>query len=133
MNKAVNAWVAQVTGGDSWRTIASKLGTTHVTIQRRLEDNTATTVCDIAAHYHANPLGGLLAAKLVTQREIDEYARDQSIDNYTDLELAQEIVTRIEKREHTTLEEVVELPTRYAADHRTAEPEEGDDGYNDGP
>lgn len=131
---SVTEWVARVTGEDSWRTIAANLNTTHATIQRRLVDNTATTVCEIAAHYNANPIGGLLAAGLVTQNEIDEYSRVQTIENYSDLELAQAIVDRIQQREHHTLENVTELPPRhYAANRRAPEPEEGDDEYHDGP
>jgi len=139
MRKELTHWLNTVTGGDSWRTIAEKLGTTHATIQRRLQDNTATAICDLAAAYGANPLGGLIAANIVTQIDIDTYARTVTIDDYTDLELAQAIVSRLENVQHPTLESVTEFPSPnvthlpYAADNSDTEPEPGDDDYHDGP
>ncbi|MGJ4126755.1 hypothetical protein [Corynebacterium macclintockiae] len=92
-------WVAEATNGASWRSIAERLGTTHVTIQRRLRNDTASAVLELAREYNANPITGLLAASGITNQDLNGYSREVSIREFSDLELAQEIVRRLEERE----------------------------------
>lgn len=106
----VHTWVAEVTDGASWRTIADRLGTTHSTIQRRLVNDTASAVVDLAAEYGANPIGGLLAAGVITQGQLAEYSRPARIEELDDLELAQEVVNRIAARQDSPLATVTEFP-----------------------
>lgn len=93
---ALQRWIEEVTEGASWRAIAERLGTTHPTIQRRLKDSTATAVVDLAKAYGVNPIPGLVAAGAISQYHLDEFARQASLESYTDLELAQEIVNRLQ-------------------------------------
>lgn len=90
-------WIEKVTDNASWRMIGEQLGTTHSTIQRRLRQDTATAICEIAAAYDANPIDGLLAAQVVSLTQLQEFNKQASLSSFTDLELAQEIVNRLEK------------------------------------
>ena len=102
-------WITEVTGGASWRTIADKLGTTHPTIQRRLKNDTASAVVELARTYETNPIPGLLASGCITHADMDEHFQEASLSSYTDLELAQEIVRRLEEKDHGDLADVYEF------------------------
>lgn len=102
-------WITGVTGGASWRTIADKLGTTHPTIQRRLKNDTASAVIELARAYGTNPIPGLLASGCITRSDMDEHFQEASLSSYTDLELAQEIVRRLEEKDHDELATVYEF------------------------
>lgn len=118
----VHTWVANVTDGASWRTIADRLGTTHSTIQRRLVNDTASAVVDLAAAYGVNPIGGLLAAGVITQTQLAEYSRPARLEELDDLELAQEMVNRIAARQDSPLATVTEFPAggKSMLDHSSA-------------
>ena len=107
-------WLETITGGASWRSIAEKLGTTHSTIQRRIKQDTATTVLEIAEAYGASRVEALLAAGALAAGDLDAYARSMGLNEYSDLELAQEMVRRIEKAQsegsESDLATVTEFP-----------------------
>ena len=102
-------WVTKVTNDASWRAIAERMETTHVTIQRRLRNDTASAVIDLAREYNANPIAGLLAGDCITGDDIQDYVRAVGLDEYSDLELAQEIVDRLEQQENGELASVYEF------------------------
>lgn len=137
---AFDEWKERVTHGDSWRTIAEKLGTTHPTIKRRLENEPASAVVEVARAYKANPIPGLLAADVLSTEDLKEYSKLATIDDFSDLELAQIVVDRIQRATNSSpLATVTEIPSReesiddYAADSSPDEPEPGEDGFHDGP
>lgn len=126
-------WVEEVTGEDSWRTIAEKLHTTHATIKRRLTNHEADAIVELARAYDLNPISGLLAAGIITVSDVKKAARTFTVEDMTDVEVAQIIVDRLEaaeRRSNASTPDVHHLD--YAADHRTPEPEEGDDDYGPG-
>lgn len=130
-------WVNATTGSDSWRTVAEKLHTTHSTIQRRLKNGEADAIVELAMAYNANPIPGLIAAGTITKADVLAYAGTYSVEDLSDIELAQIMVERLAERERLEAEsnspevDVRGLP--YAADDSDTEPEEGDDDYHDGP
>lgn len=122
----INEWIAETTGSASWRTIAARLGTTHPTIQRRIKNDTASAVVEIAAEYGANPVVGLLAAGCISLEDVQAAARQATIDDYSDLELAQKVVERIAARSDSPLATVTEFPSNDRVPPRPADHE--DDG-----
>lgn len=125
--RLLNEWIEEVTGNASWRSIANTLGTTHATAKRRLKDNTASAVIELASAYDANPIAGLIAAGLVNETHLASYQRRVSLEDYDDLELAQEIVNRIEQRESRSAK-IYDLPLGAVAD---GSQEEGDGSPDD--
>lgn len=119
--RSLKEWIEEATGNASWRSIANRLGTTHATAKRRLQDNTASAVIELAEAYDANPIAGLIAAGLVNETHLANYQRRVSLEDYDDLELAQEIVNRIEQRQSKTAK-IYDLPLGAVAD---SSPEEG--------
>lgn len=130
-------WVNETTGSDSWRTVAEKLHTTHSTIQRRLKNGEADAIVELAMAYNANPIPGLIAAGTITKADVLAYAGTYSVEDLSDVEIAQIMVERLAERERLEAEpNVSEVNVRglpYAADDSDTEPEEGDDDYHDGP
>lgn len=133
----LDTWVANTTASDSWRTVAEKLRTTHSTIQRRLKNHEADAIVELAHAYDVNPVEGLVAAGVISDIDVRTYAVTYTVEDLSDLDLAQIIVDRLEARqakENETPEthpQLTGLP--YSADDSPDEPEEGDDGYHDGP
>ena len=99
----LNQWIENVTNHASWRMIGDRLGTTHSTIQRRLKQDTATAICELAVAYGANPVDGLLAANVISHEQLQKFSKRSSLSSFTDLELAQEIVNRLEAAQGTSL------------------------------
>ena len=129
--RELQKWIEQITDNASWRSIAERLQTTHPTVQRRIKDSTASTVIDLANAYDTNPIPGLLAAKAITERQIDEYSRSHGLNDYTDLELAQEIVNRLQD---TADHQELTTPTDELATRRKSNTTPGvpDGVYTDG-
>ncbi|AGG66911.1 hypothetical protein H924_07345 [Corynebacterium callunae DSM 20147] len=130
---ALNNWVAQVTGDDSWRVVAEKLRTTHSTIQRRLKNHDSDAIIEIARAYDVNPIEGLIASGALTPLDARAYSAVWSVSDFSDVELAQIIVSRLEEREAFEKESDDVHPVRYVADDTDTEPGMGDEGYHDGP
>lgn len=110
--------------------IGDRLGTTHSTIQRRLKQDTATAICELAMAYGVNPVEGLLAAKVVSLEQIQEFSRHASLSSFTDLELAQEIVDRLESAQKASLPD--DLDSRREAKNAVAPDEPDYDAIVDG-
>lgn len=131
-------WITTATSGATHRGIATALGTTHPTIRARIDRADPLLALEIAATYGANPIDGLVAAGAITNDQITDYAHAHGIgiDDYTDLELAEKIVERLqraqERGEESELATVTEFEL-YAADSSDTEPEPGDPEYHDGP
>lgn len=121
----INEWIAETTGSASWRTIAARLDTTHPTIQRRIKSDTASAVVEIATEYGANPVEGLLAAGCISITDVQAVTRQSTIDDFTDLELAQEIVNRIAERDDSPLATVTEFPSNDRVPPRPADEDNG--------
>lgn len=95
----LDSWVAKTTGEDSWRTVAEKLHTTHSTIKRRLSNHEADAIVELARAYGANPIDGLLHAGIITEIDVKAAARTYTVDDLSDVEVAQVIVDRLEAAE----------------------------------
>lgn len=89
-------WVASITGDASVREIGRNTGYSPATVSRHINAANVQFCIDLAQAYDTNPIPGLLAAKAITERQIDEHARSHDLSDYTDLELAQEIVNRLQ-------------------------------------
>jgi len=109
--ETINDWVNEATGGDSWRAIAARLDTTHPTIQRRLRDQPADAIHAIANAYGINPIPGFIAAGIITEFDLRQYTKGAAIEDFSDLELAQVIVERLQTREADDLSNVTEFPS----------------------
>lgn len=132
-------WTQGATDGASLRDLAAKLNANHVTIGRKLRDNDPQLAVDIARAYGHNPIDALLAIHFIDQEDVNAYSRHIGIREYSDLELAEDMLARIRERGSDSLENVTEFPGAnvarlpYAADNSDTEPEPGDDDYHDGP
>lgn len=69
-SERVSTWIADVTGGESMRGIARKVGVTQPTIKRRLELELPLAIFQIAEAYGANPVIGLIEAGLITGQDL---------------------------------------------------------------
>lgn len=101
-------WVASITGDASVREIGRNTGYSPATVSRHINAANVQFCVDLAQAYNTNPLPGLIAAGAITPQHIEEYARATHLDDYTDLELAQEIVARLEQAES---HDALTLPT----------------------
>ncbi|AIT89190.1 helix-turn-helix domain-containing protein [Corynebacterium ulcerans] len=90
-------WVSEVTGGASVREIGRATGYSPATVSRHIHAANVQFCIDVARAYAANPITGLLAASAITQEQLSEHSRQHTLAEYSDLELAQEIVSRIQK------------------------------------
>lgn len=134
-------WIMQVTNDASWRAIAETLGTTHSTIRRRLHSDPANVVLEVARMYDANPVYGLLCAECITRYDLREYHKVADLSEFDDLELANEIVRRLQARqdsENTALDLEIypdtsnvhflhDMPPGAVADRSTYHAEENTD------
>lgn len=89
-------WVSEVTSQASTREIGRRINMNHVTVSRHINSSSVQFCIDLANAYDVNPVPGLIAAEAITEQQISEYSRSLSIDQFTDLELAQEIVNRLQ-------------------------------------
>lgn len=138
-------WVEEITHNASSREISRALDINHVTVTRHINNENVQFCIDLARAYNANPLRGLLACDAITKADIQEMAKTALLDDLDDLELAEEIVRRLQERQDSELANVTEFPRRsnnsegdvrpvdYAADTSPDEPMPGDDDYSDGP
>ena len=116
-------WTDSVTGNVSLRTLASAINAaSHTTVARRMQNNDPTLAVEIARAYDANPIDALLTIGFITHDDLESYSRHQNLDAYSDIELAQEVVERIRRRENSDLATVTEFPYGAVAD---SSPEEG--------
>ncbi|OHR25506.1 hypothetical protein HMPREF2899_04410 [Corynebacterium sp. HMSC072D01] len=128
----------------SLRDLANAIGGTHSTIGRKLDNDDPQMIVEIAKHFGANPVGVLISIEFLNPRDVRNYAAVSNLENYDDLELAEEIVRRLREREdhealHGNIFELSDYQSvpadthlDYVAKRGTPEPEEGDDDYGDG-
>ncbi|WP_337448857.1 helix-turn-helix domain-containing protein [Corynebacterium pseudokroppenstedtii] len=155
--KKFQRWVEQITNHGSVREISRHVDVSPATVARQIKQGTPQLAFDLARAYDVNPLPGLIALGHVTYEHINELAAHLSIEGYSELELAQEIVRRLETKQdnnESNLETTDPIPHRhlyvapdfydddttpdeedlpYVADSSPTEPEPGDDDYSDGP
>lgn len=98
-SSSYDTWIEHVTAGDSLRAIAARVDSTHTTIQRRLRNREADAIIELARAYDTNPLQGLIAAGAITRHDLIEASGLFSVDDMSDVELAQLLVDRLEARE----------------------------------
>lgn len=98
-DQSLSQWVAEITGSDSWRTVAEKLSTTHSTIKRRLGNRESDAIIELAAAYGANPISGLIAAGSISRADVMAYAGDLTVEQLSDVELARIMVKRLEEED----------------------------------
>ncbi|WP_147283458.1 hypothetical protein [Rhodococcus sp. AG1013] len=89
------AWVDAVSDGASLRALASVLEINHVTVRRRIEGKDASLAVDIARHYGADPIEGLIAFGVITGDEAKRGGVQFALTEASDLQLAEEMVRRI--------------------------------------
>lgn len=121
---AYTRWVEATTNGDSLRAIAARVKNVHSTVQRRIANKDANMIIELAEAYDANPLPGLLAAELIDNAQIVEFAGSLTVDDLSDVELAQIMVDRLEQREREQETTFAEFGNLYAV---------ADSSENDGP
>jgi len=82
--------------------MAEVLADSHPTIGRRINANDPTLVPEIAQAYGADPIDGLIACNFITTNDLENHWKSSNLRNYTDLELAEEIVRRLQEAGSTT-------------------------------
>ncbi|MCL0120658.1 hypothetical protein [Corynebacterium pygosceleis] len=140
----LTAWIDNITDGASLRQIAERLNTTHPTVNRRVGAADPKLAVELADAYGANRIDGLLAFGFIEQSDVSGYTRKLSLSEFSDIELAEDILRRLQSQEEAEEVAPVEhifgdvdpaelegLP--YAADSSPDEPGPGDPGYHDGP
>lgn len=124
-------WVSKVTSHASTREIGRRIDMNHVTVSRHINSASVQFCIDLANAYDTNPIPGLLAAGAITEHQIDEYSRSHDLSDYSDLELAQEIVNRLQDTaDHQELTTPTDELSARRKSNRTT-PGVADDGYRD--
>ncbi|WP_156042397.1 hypothetical protein [Rhodococcus sp. UNC363MFTsu5.1] len=88
-------WVDSVSNGASLRSLASALEINHVTVRRRIEARDPALAVDIAHHFGADPIDGLIAFGVISAEEASRGGVQAALLDATDLQLAEEMVRRI--------------------------------------
>lgn len=131
-------WFDRATSGHSLRSIAQAIGTSHGNLSNWLKNNklSAERVIDISYEVDINPVQSLYETGFLKEMPaIEKLTREQLAEQIEKLaaqlrkELAEQAATI-----HQLFPDAPNVrPIPYAADDSETEPEEGDDGYNDGP
>lgn len=112
------AWIKAVTDGGSTRDIAAALGDiSHPTVARRIKDRDITLAIRIATEYQAPILDGIVATGTVTEADVAEYAKRRGIgvEDYSDIELAELILYRLQEAEAAGRESELATVTEFPA------------------
>lgn len=115
-------WIKDVTAGASTRDIAERIGDiTHPTVARHIKENDVRLAINIAKHYGASKIEALLAASAITEQEIRDYAKANGIgiEDYSDIEIAQIIVYRLEKAAEAGDDSELATVTKFPAQSNT--------------
>ena len=106
---ALEAFIERASGGASWRAIAEAAGLDPSTLTRQMNRGRVPvqTVVAICRAYGADMLAGFVAAGYVTTDEAVRMASGGALRSATDLELAREILRRVEE---TSASEVLTEP-----------------------
>ena len=131
-------WFDRATSGHSRRSIAQAIGTSHGNLSNWLKNNklSAERVIDISYEVGIDPVQSLYETGFLREvPAIEKLTREQLAEQIEKLaaqlrkELAEQAATI-----HQLFPDTPNVrPDVYAADDSETEPEEGDDGYNDGP
>ena len=148
-------WLRTFRGHDSDRQIALNSQLPPTTLARQLRENSVTveTAVKIARSYQVSVVPGLLALDVLTERDLEGYAARMKMELVTDEELASEVLERMKRGSQIMNKPISEaeddLAARraasdergpredmfgaYVADSSPDEPEEGDEGFGEGP
>jgi len=142
-------WLRTFRGQDSDRQIALASGLPPTTLARQLREDTVTveTAVKIARAHQVSVVPALLALGVLTERDLEAYTSQMKVELVSDEELAAEVLKRMKRggeiwdRPVSQVED--DLRQRraqkdrdlgvYAADSSPDEPEEGDEGFGEGP
>ncbi|MBA1834134.1 hypothetical protein [Corynebacterium wankanglinii] len=137
-------WYRRITGGDTERAASLRSDVTTSTLNRQLAKGelSAEVVIKLSRGYGISPVEGLAATGHITHEEATGLTASQAADLLSDPELIRALALRInadpaawfgtfgELAEEDA--EVIELGA-FAADSSPDEPEEGDEGFGEGP
>lgn len=137
-------WYRRLTGGEAERAAALAAGVTPSTLHRQLAAGqlSAENVISLARAYGQSPVKALAATGHLEQDEIADVPLDELGELLTDQQLIRLLAHRIDADPSAWFgtfgelsgegAEILELGS-YAADSSPDEPEEGDEGYGEGP
>ena len=149
------AWLEALINPDSQRTAASKAGIAVSTLSRQQEHLPPEMVIALCRAYDRSPVQGLIETGYINEYEVEGVDLAIALHDATNEQLLNEILRRSDPEARYLFgadgnSEVVDLDDAagadvfdirpphveglpYAADDSDTEPEEGDDGYHDGP
>lgn len=137
-------WYARLTDNEAERAAALRAGVTPSTLHRQLAADhlSAENVIALARAYGENPARALAATGHLDIQEITEFSVDEVGELLTDQQLIRLLALRIDADPQAWFgtfgeladedAEVIDLGV-YAADSSPDEPEEGDEGFGEGP
>lgn len=137
-------WYVRLTGGEAERAAALAAGVTPSTLHRQLAAGhlSAENVIALARAYGENPARALAATGHLETEEIADVSIDQVGELLTDQQLIRLLALRIDADPQSWFGTFGELADEdadviqmgaYAADSSPDEPEEGDEGFGEGP
>lgn len=142
-------WLSTFRGQDSDRQIALDSGLPPTTLARQLREGTVTveTAVKIARAHQVSVVPALLALGVLTERDLEAYASQMKMELITDEELAAEVLKRMKRGGEiwdspvSQVEDDLQVRRAqkesdlgaFAADSSPDEPEEGDEGFGEGP
>ena len=137
-------WFNRITGNASGREAASKAHVTISTLNRQLSAGrlSAENVIELSRAYGVSPVEGLAATGYITHEEATGVSAAESADLLSDPELIKALAYRINADPAVWFGAFGELADEdadviqmgaYAADSSPDEPEEGDEGFGEGP
>ncbi|WCZ37827.1 hypothetical protein [Corynebacterium jeddahense] len=143
-------WLSSFRGHDSDRQIALNSGLPPTTLARQLREETVTveTAVKIARAYQVSAVPGLLALDILIEQDLEGYAAQMKMELLSDEQLAAEVLKRMKRgsevwnrpishveddlKQIRDQREAQDLGA-FAADSSPDEPEEGDEGFGEGP
>lgn len=139
-----NEWFRRTTNDASGRTAAAAAGIPIATLNRQLAKNHLSPefVIAIARAYETRPVAALVQTGYLETSETGSMSADEVAELLSDQDLIRIMAYRVNADEAAwagTFDEVIEeatpgvRPNLYVADDTDTEPEEGDEGYHDGP
>ncbi|AWB82249.1 hypothetical protein C3B44_07685 [Corynebacterium yudongzhengii] len=149
----IEKWFTDLTGNASLREAAETSGVSKSTLSRNLDAGRMTpeTIITLCRAYGRSPVTGLVETGYIESYETDGVSVPFALERATNQQLLDEIMRRSDPEarhlfgaDEGTIglapdAEVFDFPTpdvhlgSYAADDSPNEPEEGDEGFHDGP
>lgn len=145
-------WFEETTRGSTVNAAAAKAGVVQRTLARQLDKGliSAENVIKIALAYDVHPVGALVSTGYIDSSYAEAIDPKTAVQLISEEDLASEVLRRMKLGRNTatlttpiselpgisTQSEVADLAqvrgSRYAADRRMREPQEGDDDYGSG-